>query len=53
MTLQEAIDHALKKANQLGNCECANEQLQLAEWLKELHAKYPVKINKKQLKKLK
>lgn len=24
-----------------------------AEWLKELHAKYPVKINKKQLKKLK
>lgn len=36
MTLQEAIDHALKKANQLGNCECANEHLQLAEWLKEL-----------------
>ena len=24
-----------------------------AEWLKQLHAKYPVKINKKQLKKLK
>lgn len=36
MTLQEAIDHALEKAKELGSCECANEHLQLAGWLKEL-----------------
>ncbi|WP_276954306.1 hypothetical protein [Helicobacter rodentium] len=36
MTLDEAITHALEKANELKNCECAKEHLQLAEWLKEL-----------------
>ena len=35
MTLDEAIDHCLERANQ--DCSsCADEHLQLAEWLIEL-----------------
>lgn len=36
MDLKEAINHALEKADQLGDCECAMEHLQLAEWLTDL-----------------
>lgn len=36
MTLQEAINHAKEKANSLKNCECAEDHLQLAEWLTDL-----------------
>lgn len=38
MTLDEAIAHAMEKANELKDCdcECAKDHLQLAEWLKEL-----------------
>lgn len=36
MTLEEAIDHSLAKAKQLGDCDCGKEHLQLAEWLTEL-----------------
>ncbi len=34
MTLEEAIQHCLEKAN--GNCACAEDHRQLAEWLIEL-----------------
>lgn len=36
MELEEAIDHAKQKAKELGDCECAKDHLQLAEWLEEL-----------------
>lgn len=40
MNLDEAIEHALEKAEELmknqNTCECGKEHLQLAEWLKEL-----------------
>jgi len=39
MTIQEAIDHAEEKSEELmqGGCgKCASEHKQLAEWLKEL-----------------
>lgn len=35
-TIEEAIAHALSKADELGACECGNDHRQLAEWLKEL-----------------
>jgi hypothetical protein len=36
MTLDEAIKHAEETAKELGDCSCADEHRQLAEWLKEL-----------------
>lgn len=36
MEIKEAIAHALEKAQELGDCECAREHLQLAHWLQEL-----------------
>lgn len=36
MTLQEAINHAKETASKLGNCECAQQHLQLAGWLTDL-----------------
>ena len=36
MTLDEAINHALDQAQQLGDCPCGSEHKQLAEWLLEL-----------------
>jgi hypothetical protein len=36
LTLDEAIKHCEEKANELGGCDCGNEHLQLAQWLKEL-----------------
>ncbi len=38
MNLKEAIEHAQQKAIELGDCECAKEHRQLAEWLTELLA---------------
>lgn len=38
MTLQQAIEHAKAKAQELGDCKCAKEHLQLAKWLTELYA---------------
>lgn len=36
MTLDEVIQHAEETAEELGDCPCAEEHRQLAEWLKEL-----------------
>ena len=36
MTLEEAIEHAETRSNELADCKCAKEHRQLAEWLKEL-----------------
>ena len=36
MTIDEAIRHAEKKAQELGCTECAQEHWQLASWLREL-----------------
>jgi hypothetical protein len=36
MTLQEAIDHCFEVAEAEGCSDCAQEHLQLAEWLLEL-----------------
>lgn len=36
MTIDEAIEHAEKKGQELGCTECAQEHYQLAGWLREL-----------------
>ena len=37
MTLEEAIDHALKVAGEADTCSrCKSEHLQIAAWLQEL-----------------
>lgn len=36
MNIEEFIVHFEKKANELGNCNSAKEQQQIADWLKEL-----------------
>lgn len=36
MTLDEAIEHCHKNAEELKETDCANEHLQLAIWLEEL-----------------
>jgi hypothetical protein len=39
MTLDEAIIHCMEEytKNKDSNCECAEDHLQLAKWLSELH----------------
>lgn len=44
MTLKEAIVHCEEKAEELGQCSCAEEHIQLANWLKELQ-KFRVEYN--------
>ena len=39
MSLEEAIKHCEEKAKELGCSECAKQNLQLADWLKELKSK--------------
>ena len=41
MTLEEAIEHAEQKAQDL-NCSCRADHWQLAQWLKELKARREV-----------
>lgn len=36
MTIHEAIKHAEEQSIKLGNCDCAKEHKQLADWLREL-----------------
>ena len=54
MTLEEAIEHAEQKAQDL-NCSCRADHWQLAQWLKELDARREADktaVTKKFLKKI-